>query len=62
MQGGRKGLILTVDTKDVSTLGHFTTYPSQNSTVYVQLPLENSMIPMHTVVHTGPCLYEEQSY
>lgn len=62
IQGGRQGLILAADTKNVSTLGHITTYPSQNSTVYVQIPLANSTVPMHKVLHTGPCLDEEQSY
>ncbi|CAF9937042.1 MAG: hypothetical protein HETSPECPRED_010540 [Heterodermia speciosa] len=60
--GGREGLILAADTKNVSTLGHRTTYPSNHTTVAIQIPLENNAIPLHSILHPGACVkYEENS-
>ncbi|KAL8786797.1 MAG: hypothetical protein Q9195_008055 [Heterodermia aff. obscurata] len=59
--GGREGLILAADTKNVSTLGHRTRYPSNQTTVAIQIPLENNAIPPHTVLHPGACLKGEEN-
>lgn len=55
IHGGRNGLILAVDTKNVSALGHRTTYPSTKETIGIQIPTRNNEIPAHSVLHAGPC-------
>lgn len=55
IHGGRNGLILATDTKNVSTLGHITMYPSKKDTVGIQIPTSDNEIPGHTVLHVGPC-------
>ncbi|KAF6218246.1 hypothetical protein HO133_006208 [Letharia lupina] len=57
--GGRNGLILATDTTNVSTLGHKTVYPSKEVTVGIQIPTRNNEIPLHTVLHAGPCTMGE---
>ncbi|CAF9943571.1 MAG: hypothetical protein ALECFALPRED_000705 [Alectoria fallacina] len=59
IHGGRNGLILAADTRNVSTLGHKTVYPSKEETVGIQIPTRNNDIPAHTVLHAGPCDREE---
>lgn len=54
-KGGADGLILATDTKNVSTLGHFTTYPSRQRTVGLVIPLPGNLVPEHVVVHGGAC-------
>lgn len=58
--GGRDGMILAVDTSAVSTYGHNTTYPSNETTIALQIPIEGGLVPNHTVVHTGPCVDGDQ--
>lgn len=59
IHGGRNGLILATDTRNVSTLGHKTVYPSKEETVGIQITTRNNEIPAHTVLHVGPCKSEE---
>ncbi|KAJ5545024.1 hypothetical protein N7535_006588 [Penicillium sp. DV-2018c] len=59
IEGGKKGAILALDTTDVSTLGHFTTYPSQEWTTALMIPLGEKGVPDHRVLHEGPCSGEE---
>ncbi|PWY87672.1 hypothetical protein BO70DRAFT_332787 [Aspergillus heteromorphus CBS 117.55] len=49
--GGRNGAILALDTADVSVDGHITQYPTQESTVAVEVPLVQ--VPGHRVLHGG---------
>ncbi|TFY61158.1 hypothetical protein EVG20_g7161 [Dentipellis fragilis] len=58
--GGRNGVIIAVDTTDVSTFGHITEYPSGDETLALQIPTANGTTPGHKVVHAGPCLTELQ--
>ncbi|KAJ5637689.1 hypothetical protein N7490_007568 [Penicillium lividum] len=53
--GGKNGAILALDTADVSGLGHVTKYPSNESTVTLEVPLGEEGIPGHTVLHSGAC-------
>jgi hypothetical protein len=53
--GGKNGAILALDTADVSSLGHITKYPSQESTIALQIPLGQGGIPGHAVLHDGAC-------
>ena len=40
---------------DVYGEGHYTEYPSQKTTVALQLPFKNGRMPEHRVVYQGPC-------
>ncbi|KJZ78300.1 hypothetical protein HIM_02338 [Hirsutella minnesotensis 3608] len=55
IEGGANGVIIAVDTSDVSKQGHRTTYPSNVSTNVLQLPFADGKIPPHKVLHSGPC-------
>ncbi|TKA40659.1 hypothetical protein B0A49_13663, partial [Cryomyces minteri] len=56
--GGADGLVLALD---VAGTGHVTTYPSDEPTVSVQLPLAGSEgVPAHRVLGAGPCAGEGQ--
>ncbi|KAJ5564319.1 hypothetical protein N7513_000561 [Penicillium frequentans] len=55
VQGGKNGAILALDTADVSSLGHVTKYPSNESTIVLEIPLGEEGIPGHTVLHSGAC-------
>lgn len=57
--GGKHGAILALDTADVSALGHYTVYPSQEQTVTLQIPLGEDGVPDHTVLHLGACRGQE---
>lgn len=59
MEGGKNGAILALDTADVSALGHYTTYPSKERTVAMEIPLGEGEVPGHRVLHNGPCQGEE---
>ncbi|CAG8383892.1 unnamed protein product [Penicillium salamii] len=59
VEGGKNGAILALDTADVSALGHYTTYPSEERTVALEIPLPKGEVPGHRVLHTGPCQGEE---
>ncbi|PYI02196.1 hypothetical protein BO78DRAFT_433042 [Aspergillus sclerotiicarbonarius CBS 121057] len=56
--GGRNGAILALDTKEVSAEGHSTVYPTQESTLAWEVPLEK--IPGHRVLHGGACVVGEE--
>ncbi|KAL9599259.1 MAG: hypothetical protein Q9219_003961 [cf. Caloplaca sp. 3 TL-2023] len=59
--GGRDGLILATDIANASTYGHVTKYPSGQTTVVLQIPLEDNRVPDHTVLYGGPCKRSEQN-
>jgi hypothetical protein len=55
VHGGKNGAILALDTADVSGLGHITKYPSDESTITLEIPLGEEGIPGHVVLHSGAC-------
>ncbi|KAJ5655924.1 hypothetical protein N7507_007874 [Penicillium longicatenatum] len=55
VHGGKNGAILALDTADVSGLGHITKYPSDESTITLEIPLGEEGIPRHVVLHSGAC-------
>lgn len=57
--GGKYGLIVAVDTADVSKYGHVTTYPGDADTVALQIPFKAGYVPTYTVLHPGPCKWSE---
>lgn len=58
--GGKHGVILALDTADVSALGHITRYPAER-TVTLQIPLGDGGVPNHRVLHEGGCSEAEQT-
>ncbi|OJJ44051.1 hypothetical protein ASPZODRAFT_33732, partial [Penicilliopsis zonata CBS 506.65] len=52
--GGEDGVILALDTAAVSD-GHITTYPSNEVTVALELPIAGSVVPEHRVLYSGAC-------
>lgn len=52
-------MIIAADTADVSKYGHITTYPSDADTVALQTPFAGGIAPDHTVLHSGPCGWED---
>lgn len=59
IQGGKYGLIIAVDTAEVSKHGHITTYPSDAVSIAMQFPFRPGYMPKHTVLYPGPCQYNE---
>lgn len=59
VSGGKHGVLLALDTADVSALGHITRYPGER-TVVLQIPLGAAGVPTHRVVHQGGCTEAEQ--
>ncbi|MCJ1251769.1 hypothetical protein MMC30_009007 [Trapelia coarctata] len=59
VHGGRNGLIIAADTAAVSTLGHITTYPSEEQTLGLVVPTAGGEVPPHVVLHEGPCCTSE---
>lgn len=53
--GGEFGLILAVDTANVSARGHRTVYPGLTETVALEMPTRHGRIPPHEVLYSGPC-------
>ncbi|KJZ72678.1 hypothetical protein HIM_07870 [Hirsutella minnesotensis 3608] len=55
VEGGINGLIIAVDTPDVSKNGHRTIFPGNTPTAALELPFPEGKIPAHKVLHSGPC-------
>ncbi|KAI4088340.1 MAG: hypothetical protein LQ348_005228 [Seirophora lacunosa] len=53
IKGGKDGLIIVADTKDVSRLGHVTTYPTGEETTALQIPFADGKVPEHVVLEDG---------
>lgn len=56
---GPGSLVLATDTKNVSTRGHASDWPSEDATSALMLQVSDDLIPAHTVLHTGACTPEE---
>ncbi|QDS68352.1 hypothetical protein FKW77_010718 [Venturia effusa] len=59
IQGGKYGLIIAADTAGESKYGHATAYPSDASSVALQVPFRDGGIPDHAVLYDGPCAWGE---
>ncbi|EDU41466.1 small secreted protein [Pyrenophora tritici-repentis] len=53
--GGRYGMLLAADVKQVAHKGHVTTFPGLQRTLIAQFPVAGNKVPEHTLVHEGPC-------
>lgn len=60
--GGKHGMILALDTADVSADGHYTEYPSDEVTVALVVPLGEEEEPAHRVLHQGACIATEVDF
>lgn len=63
VKGGRNGLIVAADTRDVSGLGHSTDYPGNEPTTVLQLPIAAGRFGFgrYSVLHQGACTEAEMS-
>ncbi|KAL8420988.1 hypothetical protein RB596_001963 [Gaeumannomyces avenae] len=63
VRGGRNGIIVAADTRDVSGPGHTTDYPGDEPTVVLQMPIAAGRLGFgrYSVLHEGPCTEEEMS-
>lgn len=59
ISGGRYGWLIAADTADVATQGHITEFPSDEKTIIAQFPLKDNTPPAHSVLHVGPCTWED---
>ena len=63
IQGGKNGLILALDTQDVSEYGHITIYPSASDTVGLQIPFSaqgyEGLLARKRVLYDGGCKEQE---
>lgn len=59
MQGGKYGIIIAADTKNVSRFGHITEFPGDETTVIAQFPVPGNVVPPHSVLHSGGCTSED---
>lgn len=56
--GGANGLLFAADTTGA---GHITMYPSDQSTVSLQIRFKEDQVPSHTTLHQGPCHYKNSA-
>ncbi|KAL4894297.1 hypothetical protein BDV59DRAFT_16806 [Aspergillus ambiguus] len=54
---GVNGLLVAVD---YAGMGHYTTYPSDKTTIALQVPFEDGRIPEHIVIRSGACKSSSQ--
>ncbi|KAI8966031.1 hypothetical protein F5Y11DRAFT_311202 [Daldinia sp. FL1419] len=59
VHGGRYGLMYIDDTADVSTWGHRSTFPGDDETTLLMIPVQNGINPPHKVLYKGPCKINE---
>ncbi|KAI1661362.1 hypothetical protein F4813DRAFT_399331 [Daldinia decipiens] len=55
VHGGRYGLMYVDDRADVSIWGHRTTFPGDDETILLMIPVRDGINPPHSVLHDGPC-------
>lgn len=59
ISGGRYGWLIAADTADIAKDGHVTEFPSDEKTIIAQFPLKGNKPPKHSILHTGPCKWED---
>ena len=55
ISGGRLGMLIAADTKEVAEQGHVTRFPGTERTVIAEFPVADNKVPEHSVLHVGPC-------
>ncbi|KJZ73807.1 hypothetical protein HIM_04309 [Hirsutella minnesotensis 3608] len=61
VHGGKHGLIIAADTKEMSKHGHITRYPGKDNTVALQIPIKEGSDLKHKMLHKGACTEKEMS-
>lgn len=56
-----EGLNPVIVATDTLGVGHNTSYPSNKTTIALQAPFKDGMIPEHIIVAQGPCAIEDTS-
>ncbi|KAJ4346096.1 hypothetical protein N0V95_005712 [Ascochyta clinopodiicola] len=59
ISGGRHGMLIAADLKEVAAKGHITEFPSQDRTIIAQFPVVGNKAPKHRVLHVGPCTWAD---
>lgn len=59
ISGGRHGMLIAADVKEVAAKGHITEFPGRDRTVIAQFPEAGNKTPEHSVLHVGPCGLED---
>lgn len=59
IEGGKYGMMIAADTRELSAKGHITDFPGRDTTVIAQWPCAGGVVPEHVVLHEGPCGMEE---
>lgn len=57
--GGRQGMLIAADLKEIAAQGHVTTFPGQERTIIAQFPVAGNKPPAHRVLHAGPCTWKD---
>lgn len=57
--GGRYGMLIAADLKEVAARGHSTAFPGLDRTVIAEFPTVGNKVPEHSVLHVGPCILED---
>ncbi|KAJ5605678.1 hypothetical protein N7510_008459 [Penicillium lagena] len=55
ISAGKNSALLALDTPDVSKLGHYTDYPSEDRSIGLEIPLGEAGVPKHRVLSEGAC-------
>ena len=53
--GGRHGMLIAADLKEIAAKGHVTVFPGTDRTIIAQFPVADNRVPEHCVLHVGPC-------
>ena len=59
--GGKYGLIIAADIASVSKKGHITRYPSNSTTIALQIRMKDNTPPKYSILHSGACKKKELS-
>lgn len=59
VSGGEFGLIFADDTKETSRNGHGGHVLGNTEAIALQIPTVDGHVPVHTVMHCGPCHPDE---
>lgn len=62
VHGGKYGLIIAVDTANVSGLGHISSTIGTEELTALMIPTKNGKIPPHRVIHSGACEKSDLEY
>lgn len=59
ISGGRHGMLIAADLKEVAAKGHVTEFPGNDQTLIAQFPVRGNKTPEHRILHGGPCTWAD---